>query len=111
MSGDFLQVFQIIGGIGKNNMVLLFANLNKPENIHTYRVNSFQIHFLCYFSDKPDRPGIVVHQIDFGASARGKFKTYAACSTEQVQHQDVFKIKMIGQNIKQCFPGEIGSGP
>ena len=68
-AGDFLKVFQIIRRIGKNNMVLLFTYRNKPEDIHPYRVNPFQIHFLRNLSDKLHRPVVVVHQVDLRASA------------------------------------------
>jgi len=107
---DFLQVFQIIGWIGKNDMIFFPANRNKPENIHSYRVNSFNSEFFRNFSDELYRLKIIFNQIDLCASAGSKLKAYTSCATEQFQYPDILKNKMVGQDIEQGLLGKIGCG-
>ena len=58
-----------------------------------------------------NRPAAYINQINFCASPRSKFKTDAAGSAKQVKYFNKLKIEMVGQNIKKCNLGEIGSRP
>ena len=65
-----LQILQIIRWIGKNHIILLFADGYKPENIHAHGMDPGHTYLPGYSGNEHDRPAVAVHQINFPATSR-----------------------------------------
>ena len=71
--------------IGKNNIILYFANRQKMKNIVAYNANLAEPKFSGSGADKGSMAQVYFHSMNIAASTRSKFVTDAAGACKQVK--------------------------
>ena len=108
--GYFGNVGQGVRRPGKNVVVLLPAGGNKAKHIGADNAEAgFYLKRLCCFAHKLHAAVEFVHISDVGAASGDEFITMIARAAKEIEHLNVFKIKVIVQYIEQTFFGKVCS--
>ena len=108
---DPFAAFQIIGGVGKNQVELLGATFQIEENI---RLDRIEISASQHCGSLPDE--VVVYWVDLygrdaSGASRGEFVADRTRSGEEVEYIALLEIDEVAQYVEQIFLGEIGRWP
>lgn len=111
--GDVLQVFQGIGRVGKDDVVLLFALLAELESIGMER-NPCGV-FQLFGQPLKELPvlEIFLHTYHPAASSANQFQTDAASAGKQVKSLGTVILKVdvvVFENVEKPFLCEVGRG-
>ena len=109
-SGQRINPGHVVGRIGKYQVVLIRRVFDKGKHVCFPCLHLVKSHLSQHAFDKTVMIVVFFYQIDLWTTSRGKFIGDASCTGKQVEHPDRLQVEIIDQDVKQTFPGNIGSG-
>ena len=105
------QFLQGVGGIGKDEVILLLARLDISEHISTQGDASSGIQFFQTVLYETVVISVEFHANHLTASSGEQFEGDAACTREKVEGGGVFKVDITCQHVEDVLFGKIRRGP
>ena len=108
--GNFGYFGQLIGRIGKNQVVCFVVDVKKTKHIAAIDAQIVDLERGGRFFDECDMAFAHLDTADMGAPARHAFKTDAAGARKKVECCAAVQIEVVVQHIEQALFGKIGCG-
>lgn len=109
---DLIHVWQGIGRIGKNEMVLAGVLPEESEHIVSDDVHfASDAQFGSGLLNKIDRSWISLNYGELTGTTGCQLVGDAASASEELERSNTFKVDGISKHVEQAFFGELGSRP
>lgn len=107
---DFPAAFQIVRGVGEDDVELFRAAFQVEKGIGLDRIDRFASQLPRRLPDE-----VVVHGVDFdcrdaASAARSEFVADRSRAREEVEYVALFEIDQIGQDVEKVLLGEVRRG-
>ena len=110
-AGNRRQFLQGVGGVGEDEVKLLFTRLDESEHIPTQGHTALCSQFLQTLLDEAVMVAIHLHTDHVFAASRQQFKCDAASAREKIERCGSFEVEVLSQYVEYILLGKVCSGP